>query len=69
MTVAALPILTLSSASKDRLLEIVEPRSVNLQGVIANSSCRCSADILSHDVGLLEADGETKLYARLCKNK
>ena len=30
MAVAALPILTLSSASRDKLLEIVEPRWVNL---------------------------------------
>lgn len=38
----------------DRFLEIVEPPE------IANDSHRSGADILSHDLGLRQADGEAK---------
>lgn len=57
MAVAALPFLTLSATSRDRLLvdcgadvcEIVQ----HLLVMIANSNCGTSADIMSYDVGLI----------------
>ena len=37
-----------------------------LQGMVADGDCWCGADILAHDVGFLQADGEDELCACLC---
>ena len=69
MAVAALPILILSSVSRDtadggaKVGEILH----YLQGVVADSNCRSGVDILNQYVGFLEADGKAKLCACICK--
>ena len=71
IAVAALLICVFSSASRERLLEMVEWQVgeilYHLKGVVTDGDALDVTEVLVHDVGLHNTDSKTKLSTCMCE--